>query len=110
MGSYTLKVGVIFYTGQSMEMFHGDWLMGRVNTIIDRVVAADIHDYCMSLTMNHVKINSHKIAIIYPLDRYYSFKLYQMQPLFYLRLICWFLSVFCFVVEVLRNCVLSNGQ
>jgi hypothetical protein len=89
-----LKVEVIFNTGQSMGMFHEAWLMRRVNEIIDRVVAAGLYNYCMSLIMIHHIINSQKIAIIHPLNGYYIFKLYNMQPAFYRLLICWCLSVF----------------
>ena len=40
-----------------------------------------------------MKLGSRKIALVHLLDGYYSFKLYHMQPAFYLLLIGWWLSV-----------------
>jgi len=84
-------------------MFYGDPLLMRFNEIIDRVVEAGIYNYWISLSMNKHKLNARKIAIVQPLDEYYSFNLYHMQPAFYLILIAWFLSVICFMAEVLFN-------
>ena len=84
-----------------MIMFHGDPLLRRVNEIIDRVVQAGLYNYWMSATMNVRKLYSRKIALIHPLDGYYSFNLYHMQPAFYLAFMGWCLSVLCFMVELL---------
>ena len=96
-----LEDGVVFNTGLSMIMFHGDPLLRRVNEIIDRVVQAGLYNYWMSATMNVRKLYSRKIALIHPLDGYYSFNLYHMQPAFYLAFMGWCLSVLCFMVELL---------
>jgi len=98
-----LEDGVFYNYGQSMVMFHGDPLMRRFNEIIDRVVEAGLHTIWDSLRMNWYKIYSRKIAIVHPLDEYYSFNLYHMQPAFYLLLIGWCLSAFCFMLEVMYN-------
>jgi hypothetical protein len=103
-----LEDGVIFNTGLSMILFHGDPLLRRVNEIIDRVVEAGLYNYWISLAMNRIKLNSRKIAIVHPLEGYYSFTLYHMQPAFYLLLMGWCLSTLCFMVELLHNFVLSK--
>jgi len=95
-----LEDGVFFSYGLSMLMFHGDPLTRRVNEIIDRVVEAGLHKFWDSLQMNSYKISSRKIANLNPLDGYYSFNLYYMQPAFYLLLMGWCLSAFCFIFEV----------
>jgi len=46
--------------------------------------------------MHKSKIETRKLAIIHPLDGYYNFNLYHMQPAFYLSLMCWCLSALCF--------------
>jgi hypothetical protein len=89
-----------------MLMFHGDPLLRRVNDIIDRVVEAGIISQWISLYMNVEKILSRKISISLPVDEYYSFNLYHMQPAFYLLLMGWCLSSVCFMVELLYNRVL----
>ena len=103
-----LEDGVVFNTGLAMIMFHGDPLIGLVNKIIDRVFEAGLYNYWISFRFNLIKIESRKIAIVHPLDGYYSFNLYHMQPAFYLLLMGWFLSVFCFMVELLYNRVLHK--
>jgi hypothetical protein len=103
-----LEDGVFDSYGNSMIMFHGDPLMTRVNEIINRVVEAGLHTFWNSRRLNLMKIYSRKIAIVYPLDEYYSFNLYHMQPAFYLIFIGWCLSAFCFMVEVLYNRLLSK--
>jgi hypothetical protein len=103
-----LEDGVVFNTGLTMIMLYGDPLMRRVNEIINRVVEAGLYNYWISVIMNNYKIKSHKIVIVHPLDRYYSFKLYHMQIAFYLLFMGWCISVFCFVIEVLCNRVLSK--
>jgi hypothetical protein len=103
-----LEDGVVYTHGLSMLMFYGDPLLRRVTEIIDHVVEAGIYNYWIPLSMNLRKLYSRKIAIIHPLDGYYSFNLYHMQPAFYLLFIGWCLSVLCFMVEVLYNRVFSK--
>jgi len=96
-----LEDGIFITFGQTMLMFHGDPLMSRVNDIIDRVVEAGLHSHWVSLQMNLYKVYSGKIAIVLPLDEYYSFNLSHMQPAFYLLLMGWCLNAFCFMFEVM---------
>jgi hypothetical protein len=105
-----LEDGVVFKHGLSMIMFHGDPLMKRVTEIIDRVVEAGLYNFWISLNMNMDKLSSRKIAIVNPLDEYYSFNLYHMNPAFYLLLMGWCVSVICFMVELLYNCLLSKRK
>jgi hypothetical protein len=105
-----LEDGVFRYNSLTMLMFHGDPLMKRVNEIINRVVEAGLYNYWISLTMNVIKLKSRKIAIVHPLDGYYSFNLYHMQPAFYLLLMGWCLSALCLMVELLHNFVLSKSM
>jgi hypothetical protein len=102
-----LEDGVVYKTGRSMIMFYGDQLLGRVNEIIDRVVEAGIYLYWVSYRLNILKSLSRMIAIVHPLDGYYSFNLYHMQPAFYLLLIGWSLSGLCFMFELLYSCLLK---
>jgi len=102
-----LEDGVVSKTGLTMVMFHGDPLLRRVNEIIDRLVEEGLYNYWISLTMDVLKLKSRKIAIVHPLDGYYSFNLYHMQPAFYLLLMGCCVSALCFMVEVLYNSVLS---
>jgi hypothetical protein len=104
----SLEDGVIFPAGLTMLMFQGDPLMRRINEIIDRVAEAGLYNHWISLELNWRKILFRRIAIVQQLDGYYSFKLYHMQTAFYLLLIGWCLSAFCFVFEVLYNRVLSK--
>jgi hypothetical protein len=103
-----LEDGVVFTTGQTMLMLHGDPLMKRVNEIIDPVVEAGLYDRWISLNMNLNKLLSRKIAIVHPLYEYYSFNLYHIQPAFYLLLMGWCLSALCFMFELLFNRGLSK--
>jgi hypothetical protein len=103
-----LEDGVFLQTGLTMVMLDGDTLLRRVTEIIDRVVEAGIYNYLISLVINKQKILSCKIAIIQPLDGYYSFNFYHMQPAFYLPLMGWCLSALCFIVEFLYNRILSK--
>ena len=91
-----------------MLMCHGDPLLRRVNEVIDGMVEAGLYNYWISLNMNMKKVLSRKIAKVHPLDGYYSFSLYHMQPAFYLLLMGWCLSAICFLVELLYNRVLSK--
>jgi hypothetical protein len=103
-----LEDGVVFTTGLSMIMFHGDPLTKRFTEIIDRVVEAGLYNFWISLTTNLDKIRSRRIAIVNALDGYYTFNLYNMQPAFYLLLMGWCLSAICLIVELFYNCVLSK--
>jgi hypothetical protein len=98
--------GLFRTSGLTMIMLHGDPLMRRVTEIIDRVVAAGKYNSWNSLRMHSIKLRSRTIVIVYPLDGYYSFNLYHMQPAFYLLFIGWCLSALCFVVEMLYNGIL----
>ena len=91
-----------------MTMFHGDPLMRRVTEIIDRLVESGIYSQWGSPRNELMKLRSRKIGIVHPLDGYYSFNLYHMQPAFYLLLMGWCLSAFCFMIEVLYNRVLRQ--
>jgi hypothetical protein len=103
-----LEDGVVHTYGQSMVMFDGDPLLRRVTEIIDRVVEAGIYIYWTTKQIHTKKLRSRKIARVHPLDGYYSFNLYHMQPAFYLLLIGLCLSVVCFIFELLYNHVLSK--
>jgi len=103
-----LEDGIVSLTYTNMLMFHGDPLMRRINEIIARVVEAGLYTFWISLNFQKYKILSRKIGIVHPLDEYYSFNLYHMQPAFYLLLIGWCLSALCFMVELLYNCALNK--
>ena len=103
-----LEDGVFFPVSPTTMMFRGDPLLRRVNGIIDRLVEAGLYNYWNSLEVNRRKIEIGKIAIIQPLDEYYSFNLYHMQSAFCLLLMAWCFSALCFMVEVLYNCVLRK--
>jgi hypothetical protein len=105
-----LEDGVFFTTGRSMIMFHGDPLMSRVSEVIDRVVEAGLYKQWISFSINLNKLRSRKIAIANPLDGYYSYNLYHMQPAFCLLLMGWCLSAICFVVELLYNPILCKKK
>jgi hypothetical protein len=92
--------GVFLNTQSVMIMFYGEPLLKRVNEIFGRVVEAGLYNCWKSQTLNEFKIDRHHIAIVNPLDEYYSFRLYHMQPAFYLLLFGLCLSVFCFVIEL----------
>jgi len=102
-----LEDGVVYNDGLRMAMLQGDPLMKRVSEIIDRVVGAGLYNYWISREINSYKLLSRKIAISQPLDGYYSFSLYHVQPAFYLLLMGWCLSVLCFMFELLYYRVLS---
>jgi hypothetical protein len=103
-----LEDGVFFTTGLSMIMFYGDPLMKRVTEIIDRVVEAGFYNLWISFGINVNKLRSRKIGSFQPLDGYYRFNMYHLQPAFYLLLMGWSISVICFMVELLYNRVLSK--
>jgi hypothetical protein len=103
----SLEDGVLFSSGISMMMFHGDPLLRRVSEIIDRLIEAGIYSHWNSKRIEYLNLYSRKIGIVHPLDEYYSFNLYHMQPAFNLLFMGWCLSAFCFIAEVLYNRVLS---
>jgi hypothetical protein len=105
-----LEDGTYYNDGLSMIMSHEDPLLRRVSEIIDRVVEAGLFKYVISLYMNNFKVYGHKIALVNPLDEYYSFKIYHMQTAFYLLLMGWCLSTLCFMVELLYYRFLSKRK
>jgi hypothetical protein len=98
-----LDDGVVLPNSLTMMMFHGDPLMRRVNDIIDSVVEAGLYNHWISLKFNKYKILYSKIALVHPLDGYYSFNIYHLQTVFYLLLMGWCLSALCFIFELLYN-------
>jgi hypothetical protein len=92
--------GVMFTSQCVMVMFYGEPLLKRMNEIFGRVVEAGIYKFWVSRLENSYKIKFQNIGIVSPLDKYYSFNLYHMQPAFYLLLMGLCLSVFCFVIEL----------
>jgi hypothetical protein len=105
-----LEDGVEYGTGLTMIMFYGDPLMKRVTEIINRIFEAGLYNYWVSMSKEKRKIHSGSIAILQPIDEYYSFNLYHMQPAFSLLLMGWCLSVICFIVEVLYNCIITKRK
>jgi hypothetical protein len=103
-----LEDGAVLSTGISMLMYHGEPLLRRVTEIIDRVFQAGLYKYWASLYVHSLKIDSRKIAIVHPLDGYYSFNLYHMHPAFYLLLMGCCLSALCFMMELLFKRVLTK--
>jgi hypothetical protein len=101
--------GVIFNLRSVMLMFYGEPLLKRINDAFDRVVEAGLYNYWFSLFVEVYKIGYYKIPIFNPLDEYYSFNLYHMQPAFYLLLIGLCLSAFCFVIEVFCYCLFKRS-
>jgi hypothetical protein len=103
-----LKDGILFSSGISMIMFHGDPLLRRVSEIIDRLVEAGIYSHWNYKRIEYLKLRYRKIRIVQTHDEYYSFNLYHMQPAFYFLFMGWFLSAFCFIAEVLYNRLLRQ--
>jgi hypothetical protein len=102
--------GVFFSIQAVMIMFYGDPLLKRINEIFGRVLEAGLYKFWLSWLMNLYNIKHQKIAIVNPLDEYWSFSLYHMQPAFYLLLIGLCLSVFCFVFELLCYRLLNKRR
>ena len=102
-----LEDGVVHTFGLTMVMFHGDPLMRRVTEIIDGVVAAGLFSYWNSMRKHSIKLLSRKIALVHPLDGYYSFNLYHMQPSLYTLLMGLCLSTLFFC---LRCCIVDFKQ
>jgi hypothetical protein len=98
-----LDDGVYNSDGIAMIMLYGDPLLRRVSEIIDRVVAAGLYTFWVSKEMHFIKLQAEKVAIVNPLDGYYSFNLYHMQPAFYILLMGWNISTLCFILEVFYN-------
>jgi len=105
-----LDDGVVYNEGLRLVMLQGDQLMRGVTEIIDRVVEAGLYNFWISQYLHKFKVESRKISLVHPLDEYYSFNLYHMQPAFYLLLMGWCLSALCFMVELLYNRVLSKRK
>jgi hypothetical protein len=105
-----LEDGAVYNNGLSMIMIHGDPLIRRVSEIIDRVVVAGLYNHWISMYMHRYKLFSRKIALVNPLDGYYSFHMYHMQPAFYLILMGWCLSFLCFMIELLYNRFISKRK
>jgi hypothetical protein len=93
--------GVFLNTRYVMIMLYGEPLLKRINDILVRVVEAGIYNCWISRVVNRYKLLYKRIAIVNPLDEYYSFNLYHMQPAFYLLLMGLCLSVICLVIELL---------
>jgi hypothetical protein len=101
----------VFYNIQSvMVMFCGEPLLNRVNEIFGRVVEAGLYTFWLSEFVNQYKILFQNIAIFDPLDEYYSFNIYHMQPAFYLLVMGLCLSVFCFVIELVCYRLLNERR
>jgi len=105
-----LEDGVVYNNGLSMAMLNGDPLLRQVSEVIDRLVEAGLYNFWISQNQHFDKVRSHLIAIVHPLDEYYSFNLYHMQPAFYLLLMGWCLSVICFIFELLYISLLSKRK
>jgi hypothetical protein len=99
--------GVFLNNGAVMIMFYGEPLLKRVNNIFSRVVEGVLYNNWISKYLNQYKIEFPNTAIVNPLEEYYSFNLYHMQPAFYLLMICLCLSVFCFVIELFCYSILT---
>jgi hypothetical protein len=95
-----LDDGVFVNVRSVMVMFYGEPLLKRINKIFGRVVEAGLYRFWISQLVDQYKLINPNIAIVNPLDEYYSFSLYHMQPAFYLLLMGLCLSVFCFVIEL----------
>jgi hypothetical protein len=102
--------GVFLNTAPVMIMFYGEPLLIRINKIFGHEVEAGLYKFWLTQIVNEYKISVKKIAIINPLDEYYSFHLYHIQPAFYLLLMGLCLSVFCFVTELFCYCFLNKSR
>jgi hypothetical protein len=105
-----LEDGVVFSTGLTMIMLYGDPLLKRVSEIIDRVVEAGLLNFWISSRIHLNKLTSGKIALIHPLDEYYSFNLFHMQAAFYMLFMGWGISAICFMFEALYNRILIKRK
>jgi hypothetical protein len=82
--------------------------MRRFTKIIDLLFEAVLYKYWISLSKNMFELRTRMMAIFHPLDGFYSFELYHMQPAVYLLLIGRCLSALCFRVELFYNRVLRK--
>jgi len=103
------RLGDVVSVSLSMIMFHEDPLLMRVNKIIDRLATKVVCNYWISLSANLRKLCCQMIAIVHPLDGYYSFNLYHMQHSFYVFLLVWCLCTLCFLFELMYNRGLGKG-
>ena len=103
-----IEDGVFYISVLTMKMFHRDPLKRRVSEIIDRLYEKVTYSHWNSRNFEYHKSHSRKIGIVHPLDEYYSFNLYHMQPAFCLLLMGWCVSAFCFIAEVLYYIVLRQ--
>jgi hypothetical protein len=93
-----LEDGVVYTTAITMMMIHGDPLMRGFNEIIDSVFAAGLYKFCYSMRKHGLKLLSRKIVIVHPIDGYYCFDQYNIQPAFYILLMGWCLGTLCLLV------------
>jgi hypothetical protein len=105
-----LEDGVVYNDGLRMLMLHGDPLLKRFSEIIDRVVEAGLYNYWISKEFYSYTSHTEMKANGDTHEVYYSYKLYHMQPAFYLLLIGWCLSALCFMVELFYNRILSKRK
>jgi len=105
-----LENGMFYNEGLSFVMLNGDPLLKRVSEILDRLVEAGFYNFWISLEIHESKLFSRKIAIVNPLDGYYSLNLYHMRPAFYLHLMGLCLSAICFIFELFYNFLLSRRK
>jgi hypothetical protein len=87
-------------------MSPGDPVLERVTEIFDRFFETGPYNSWISKFMRLIKVVSSKVATGQPVEGYYSFNLYHMQPAFFLSLMGWCLSAFSCMLEVLYNCLL----
>jgi hypothetical protein len=92
--------GMFIKVQSVMLMFYGEPILKQINDIFRRLSEAGLYTFWFSEMVNRYKLTVPTIAIVNPLDEYYSFNLYHMQPAFYLLLISLGVSVFCFVIEL----------
>jgi len=103
-----LEDGVVYFTGLHMAMFHGDPLLKRVNEFIARFFEAGLYNSWINSFTRKGKLYSRKMGIFHPLDGYYTFNLYHLEPAFYLLFIGWCISALGFIFELFYNCVLNK--
>jgi hypothetical protein len=96
-----LEDGVVYSSIPQMLMIPGDTLVKRFTEIFRNIFEAGLYKQYNSKYMYNIKIHFQKTAIFQQLYGYYSFNLYHMQPAFFLLLMGWCLSAFCFMFEVL---------
>jgi hypothetical protein len=90
-------------------MLHGDPLLRRFSEIIDRVAEAGLYNHWNAQRMHWLKLYSRKMAVVHPLNGYYGFKLYNVQPISSL-LFVGFVGALCFMVEVIYIAYLQKSE